>query len=471
VTAPAAPPAVLCGVLAAGGVAEAEAVAFTGADPVLPSAFRLATAGAAVLGAVGLAAGRLHRLRTGRTPRVAVDLREAALALRTDRHFTVDGHKARDIWSPLAGFYRTADERWIQFHTNFPHHRDGILRVLGVPGDRAQVERAEVERAVATWAAAALEDTLAAAGLCATMLRGRGEWAAHPQGRAVAGLPLLEIRRIADAPPEPLPPGDRPLAGIRVLDLTRVIAGPVAGRTLAEHGADVLRIASPRLPFVAPLVIETGHGKRAAFVDLDTAAGRERLGALVDGADVFLQAYRPGALAARGFGAEELARRRPGLVSVSLSAYGHEGPWAGRRGFDTLVQTASGLVEEHSRGRARPSHLPAQALDYATGYLAAYGTMLALARRAEEGGSWLVRVSLAQTAHWLDRLGRVPDPEAALALPDPTDDDVADLLVETASPFGRLRHLRPAPGLLDPPARRDRPPVPLGTDPPIWLDR
>ncbi|MGE0725398.1 MAG: CoA transferase, partial [Alphaproteobacteria bacterium] len=421
-----APGAVLAGVLRAAGhdPADAGRVALAGADPVLPSAFALGTAGMAGLGAVGIAADECWRARGGGPQRIAIDARRAAFALRTERHVLLDGKPPQSPWSPVSGFYRAGDGRWIQFHCNFPHHRDGVLHRLGATEDRA-----DVARLVAGWEAQSLEDALADDGMCAAMLRTRAEWRAHPQGQAVAALPLITVERIGDGPPRRVGDGTtaagRPLAGVRVLDLTRVIAGPVAGRTLAEHGATVMRLSAPHLPFVAPLLLDTGHGKVNASVNLDTEDGRARLGALVADADVFVQSYRPGALAARGFGAEDLAARRPGIVHVALSAYGDAGPWGGRRGFDTLVQTASGLAAEESaareaagRGDGAPRHLPAQALDYASGYLAAFGAMLALARRAREGGSWTVTVALAATAHWLDGLGRI-DPAIAHAIPDP----------------------------------------------------
>jgi crotonobetainyl-CoA:carnitine CoA-transferase CaiB-like acyl-CoA transferase len=395
---------------------------------------------------------------------VEVDARAAAALFRSERYLRVAGMTPPRLWDDVSGFYRAGDGRWIQLHCNFPHHREGVLRVLGCGGARA-----EVEARVASWKAAELEDVLAAAGLCAGMVRSPGEWRAHPQAQAVSALPLLEVLRMGDAPAEPLAPAERPLAGVRVLDLTRVIAGPVCGRTLAEHGADVLHITAAHLPRFDHLVVDTGWGKLSAQLDLRQASDRERLAALVREADVFCQSYRPGALDARGFSPPALAAARPGIICVTVSAYGHEGPWRDRRGFDSLVQSVSGIAYEGGRaaGQEGPQHLPAQALDHATGQLAAFGAMVALARRAREGGSYLVRVSLAQTGRWIDALGRVDGRGQA----DPTLADIADLLETVDTPFGRARRVRPAAWLSETPARWLRPSVPLGTHEPAWPAR
>jgi crotonobetainyl-CoA:carnitine CoA-transferase CaiB-like acyl-CoA transferase len=363
------------------------------------------------------------------------------------------------------GFYETRDGRWIQLHTNFPHHLQGVLTVLGCANDRDAVASA-----IRGWDGATLDQTLADAGLCAALIRTPQEWAALDQAKAIASLPLFEIERIGDAPVEPPRQrgADRPLAGVRVLDLSRIIAGPVAGRALAQHGADVLMINGPHLPNIAPLVIDNGRGKRSALVDLREPAGREALRALAGDADVFLQAYRPGALAARGFGAEEMARVRPGIVYVSVSAYGHEGPWAQRRGFDSLVQSASGIAftERQAAGWNEPKHLPCQALDHATGYLAAFGAMAALARRATEGGSWHVRVSLAQTGRWLQSFGQMPEGWKA---PDVALEDVRDCLATVESEFGSVLGVQPAEVLDETPAYFALPPTRVGAHEAAWV--
>src|SRR6516165_3503526 len=238
------------------------------------------------------------------------------------------------------------------------------------------------------------------------------------------------------------------------------------GRTLAAHGADVLLITASHLPSMQPLVIDTGRGKLSTSIDLRQSGGRETLAALLRAADVFVQGYRPGAVAAFGFGPQEVARIRPGIVYVSLCAYGYEGPWAGRRGFDSLVQTASGFnaAEAEAFGASEPRPLPAQVLDHATGYLMAFAAMSALARRAERGGSWHVRTSLAQTGYWFRQLGRGD----GLTCSDPGFDEVRDRLEDTPSGFGTLTAVRHAAVMTETPPRWVRPTVPLGTHAPAW---
>jgi len=436
-------------------------IQFTGAEPVLPSSFAVGTAAAATIGVAALAAAELWRLRSGRRQNVGVDMRRAGIEFRSERYLRVDGKPPEEYHDDLAGLYRCGDGRFARLHTNLPHHCRGLLKLLGVPHDKAAVQRV-----LDGMTAEALETAAAEAGLVVTACRSFAEWDAHPQGAAVAKLPLLSIEKIGEAPPKKFDAAARPLSGVKVLDLTRIIAGPVCGRTLALHGADVLLVTAKHLASMLPLVMDTGRGKLSASIDLRDAAGRATLAALVPQADVFVQGYRPGAIAAHGFSPQDVARLRPGIVYASLCAYGHTGPWANRRGFDSLVQTASGfnIAEAEAFSTPRPKELPAQELDHATGYLLAFAVMTALKRQAEEGGSWHVRASLAQTGTWLRRLGRIDGMTCA----DPAFDDVRDCLDETASGFGRLTAVRHAAVMSETPPHWERPSVPLGTHAPVW---
>jgi hypothetical protein len=301
------------------------------------------------------------------------------------------------------------------------------------------------------------------------------EWAQHPQAAAIASLPLMEIIKIGDSPPERLPDGDRPLSGVRVLDLTRVLAGPTCARTLAEHGADVLKITGPHLPHLGYQEYDTGHGKLSAHLDLRQPNELETLHGLVREADVFSQGYRPGTLGNRGLSPKALAQLRPGLVFVSLCAFSHVGPWASRRGFDTVVQTVSGITARQGElfpgAEPGPQFYPVSAIDYLTGYLMAFGALVALARRAREGGSWLVRISLAQTGRWLVGRGEVPEAQLKDVQKEFTADELARWSIESETSVGRLKHLKPTVQLSETPPHWARPSVPLGHNEPAWPPR
>lgn len=435
-------------------------VALSGADPILPSSFCVGTAAQSSIAAAALAAAEFGSMRGQPAQQVAVDMAHAAV--ECSAWFSIDG-QVPQIWDKFSGLYRCSDG-WVRIHTNFAHHRDGALHLLGLNPDRAQ--RADVERALLAWRAVEFEQAAADSAMVVAAARGFDEWDAHPQGRLVAGLPLLSFERIGDAAPrswQRLGATAPPLTGVRVLDLTRILAGPVAGRTLAAHGADVMLVNAPHLPNI-PSIAETSRGKLSAQLDLRTAHGKAGLDALLSGAHVFVQGYRPGALDAMGFGGASVAERYPGIVCVSLSAYGDLGPWGDRRGFDSLVQTATGfnLAEAEAARAAEPKALPVQILDYATGFLMAFATAAALLRQAREGGSWHVRLSLAQTAHWLRRLGRV-DASVGVA---PIDRN--PYLETTDTGFGRLSAIRHSAQLSRTPphwARRAEPP---GTHAPVW---
>jgi crotonobetainyl-CoA:carnitine CoA-transferase CaiB-like acyl-CoA transferase len=262
------------------------------------------------------------------------------------------------------------------------------------------------------------------------------------------------------------------LSGIRVLDLTRVIAGPTCARTLAEHGADVLKITGAHLPSLGRQEYDTGHGKLSAHLDLREAKDTEILRGLVRGADVFSQGYRPGTLAGRGFSPEALAKIRPGIVAVSLCAFSHVGPWASRRGFDTVIQTVSGITSRQGElfpgAEPGPQFYPVSAIDFLTGYLMAFGAMVALGRRAREGGSWLVRISLAQVGRWLVQRGQVPEAELKGVPQDFTPAELERWSMTSNTPDGRLQHLGPVLRLSETPPRWARPTVPLGYHQPVW---
>jgi crotonobetainyl-CoA:carnitine CoA-transferase CaiB-like acyl-CoA transferase len=454
-------PIAIAGELLALAGLPAEGLEIAGAEPVLPSSFRVDAAAAATIGAAGQAAALLHQARGGGAQTVRVALRHAAAEFRSEHLVRVAGEAPGEMWDPIAGLYPTGDGSWLRLHTNFPHHRAGVLRLLGCEGTREAVAKA-----LRGWEAETFETAATDAGLCVAAARGFASWDAHPHAAFLAETPF-RLARIAGAPPIALPPaGPRPLDGIRVLDLTRVIAGPVAARTLAAHGADVLHITGPGVPNLPRLVVDTGRGKRAAELDLRTESGRARLRALVRGADVFLQSYRDGALAALGFSDGELAMLRPGLVIATLNAYGRTGPWGGKRGFDSLVQTATGfnLAEAEAAGEAKPRPLPCQALDHASGYLLALAIMAALQRRAREGGTWHAEATLAATGRWLRTLGRLED---GFAAPGNGTDDAADLLYTA----GRVTAVRHAAELSATPTRWDRAAEPLGCSTAEWLAR
>jgi crotonobetainyl-CoA:carnitine CoA-transferase CaiB-like acyl-CoA transferase len=447
---------------AGGDPAALDAVELTGDEAQLPSSFRVAAAAQISVAASGLAAAQIWKLRSGQGQDVAVDMRHAVVECRSERYLRVDGKPPPPAWDAIAGIYNTRDRRFVRLHTNFRHHRDAVCKVLNCKPERDEVQAALMQRD-----GEAFETAAYAGGCVVALMRSHEEWSSTPHAKALAELPLISIEKIGDAAPKPWPTGDRPLAGIRVLDLSRVIAGPVAGRTLAAHGADVLLISGPDLPAIPWLTIDTGRGKLTSFVELRSEQGRGALRDLLAEADIFSQGYRPHAIARLGFSPDEAASINPGIVYVTLSAYGHAGPWAERRGFDSLVQTATGF--NHAEGQAAgvdgPKELPAQMLDHATGYFMAFGAMMAKARQAREGGSWHVRVSLAQTGRWLWNLGRVAD---GFMTEDLKGETVMPFIEEVPSGFGSLRSVRHSAGLSKTPAFWARPAMPLGSHPPQW---
>lgn len=381
---------------------------------------------AAVAGAAALLLG---------TPMPEIDAALIGSSFRADQLMRLDG-EAPGGFAPLSGFWEAADG-WLRTHANYPHHRARLLAALGLP-DEADPD--DLAATLATRPAQEVEDVVTAAGGIAVAVRDRTTWSSSGPGRAVATEPLVTIRRT-----------DSPTPGVgtrfRVLDLTRVIAGPVATRTLALAGADVLRVDPPHLPELPAQQVDTGLGKRTTILD----AADPRLRELADSAHVVVTGYRPGALDRFGLAPEDLLARRPGLVVVRLDAWGWTGPWAGRRGFDSIVQAASGIAVACARDGGRPGALPAQALDHATGYLAAASALLGLAERATRGGS-IRELALARTAEWL------------WAHPDLVTE--APPVEPVRQSFGRLEVPPPVFG-----GRWAGPAHELGADDPVWEPR
>ncbi|MGP3771363.1 CoA transferase [Streptomyces sp. SDT5-1] len=449
-----------------------------GGDPALPARVSYRTrAGAlparlpvldlarACVAGCSLAAAELAATRARHSVgslRVRVDDGAVATAFTSERHLLVDG-RAPVTFAPLSRFWRARDG-WLRTHANYPHHEGRLRAAIGV-GPSATVD--ELAALIAERSAFEVEETVYAAGGLAVALRTPEEWAAHPQGARVAAQPLLTLDRVDAAPPRRLSRGVlSPAAGVRVLDLTRVIAGPVATRTLALLGADVLRVDAPQLPESADAHADTGFGKRSTRLDLTAAADRRTFDALVAEADVVVTGYRPGALDRFGLAPEALVERRPGLVVAALSAWGGYGPWGGRRGFDSLVQVAAGVAATEGSPE-RPGALPAQALDHGTGYLLAAAVLRALTEQTADGGSRVARLALAHTAAWLLG-GARPVGHGEPAEPYEAADPAA-WLTEADSPIGRLRHALPPLSFDGGPANWARPPGCWGTDEPGWL--
>ena len=271
-------------------------VSIQGQDPILPTPFLVGEAGAASLAAIGYLASEIWYLKTKERQDISISVHDAAIAQKSHQYVKILDGVTQDLWDPISGLYQTKDNRWIQFHCNFPHHKAGVLELL-----KCQDNKEAVTIATKNFNADYLEKALSDAGMCAAMVRTNQEWQEHPQFQATKNLPIIEITKIGNSDPEKIPEGIRPLSNIKVLDLTRVIAGPVCGRTLAEHGADVLLVTSPNLPYIMPLVMDTGHGKLSLHLDLTDKLEREKLLQFVKKSDIFCQSYRPGGLDALGF--------------------------------------------------------------------------------------------------------------------------------------------------------------------------
>lgn len=441
-------------------------VSLSGADPVVNSVFRIGECTGAVLGAQAAGIAEIWRRRSGDRQGVSIDALAGALASFSVGYQSQHGYPIPqpEPSYPLVALYPTLDQRWIMLHGAFPLLRNGLQDLLG-----CTMTPSDIAAKVAGWNAFELEEAIAQRGLCGAVARSAKEWAATAQGQAVADTPLIEIIKIGDSAPEPFAPakpGDRPLSGLRVLDMTHVIAGPTTGKTLAEQGATVMRVTSPTQPALPTFDVDTGHGKLESLLTLTQAADAATLAGLLGQADVFTESYRPGSMAKLGFSPEAAARIRPGIVYLSVNCYGWAGPWQYRPGWEQLAQVATGMTVVQGTPDY-PQLQPVYPNDYVTGFLGALGVLMALLRRADEGGSYLVRVALCRTATWIQDQGQVapgllpPGPIPATA--------IAPYMQEQANPaFGPLSFLGPVLKYDKTPSAWDRPTMPLGANLAKW---
>ncbi len=435
--------------------ADAATVAFTGADPILPATHRLGACIGIPVMAAAVAAVALHRRRGGPAQHLDLDLRQAVHGISSHAfwHPTLNGEPPPAPLLPDNPFtlapYATRDGRWIMASGVYPRQVAQWCRFLDVPPDNAKVAAA-----IAGWNAFDLEEAAYRAGLPASVIRTPAEWRAHEHGAFLAAQPVIGLRRIGDVPPRDFGPAERPFDGIRVLSFSHAVAGPAVGRTLAEQGADVLCATRPNDYEHDFIYDEANVGSRSAYVDLGTRAGQNQAARLLADADVVVNNHRAGKLERQGLDPAQLADKYPGISYVSVTCYGSAGPWADRGGFDMNGSAASGLMT--IEGTESAPRLPVTGLinDFITGYLGAVGASAALVKRATEGGSWHVTVSLTRSAMWYPTLGLV-DPVLAgrdeqHSLREPAAYDAPTPLgdVHTLAPPVRFSHT--PPGWRDP---------------------
>jgi hypothetical protein len=437
----------------------------------LPSSFKVEHLAQCTIALSALAAALFQSCRQQCTvPAVYVDAKHACAEFKSERLYMLNGKPAIPPWGTIGGLHKTANG-FVRMHDSFPNHRENALRLLGLPMDAS---RDDVAKKILGWKSVQLEEEACREGAVIAALRSFEEWDTLPQARAVSDLPVL-MNCIAKSSPH-LPArqisvSNQCLRGIRVVEMSRVIAAPVAGKTLAAHGADVIWITSPTLPDLPDLDIDLSRGKRTVQLDIKKPADKATLLGLLQTADVFIQSYRPGSLAAQGLSAEELTKTNPHLIMATLNAYGPDGLWSQRRGFDSLVQTCSGLnVEDANRlGENEPAHvLPCQALDHGAGYLLATGIMACLYKRATEGGSYEVKVSLAGVMKYLRSLGQY-EGKSGFGRKDINPGDVDAYLETRQTAFGELRAISHAAIIDGMQLGWDQMPKPLGSDKPVWL--
>lgn len=439
-------------------------VTIVGRDPIIASPHRIGEACAAALAAQGKAIATIWKMRTGRDQDVTVDLKTAIHGLHSIDFIKQNGYpiELHVVKEAITSFYQTRDGRWVFFTGSYPLLRDGILNLL-----RCSNSAGAIANAVSKWDAFDLEEALAEQNLTGAVVRTREEWRSHLQGKTLLQTPVIEIEKIADSPQEPFSLAPRPLSGVRILDVTHVIAGPLITRTLAEQGADVLHISSPKHPDPLPMIMETGHGKRNAFLDFNNVEDIRHLLSLAQKSDMFVNSFRPGILEKRGLSPYHLAEIRPGIIYVSSRCYGFTGPWSSRGGFDQQGQCVTGVAAEEGLFDA-PRLSPVYYLnDYVTAYLGAAGALAALIRRAREGGSYHVKVSLAKSSMWVQDLGLLEISKLDPSL-DPKNMGTPDRIT-SQTPFGEMEYMPPITQYPETKAFWDKPPTPLGSSRAQWL--
>jgi crotonobetainyl-CoA:carnitine CoA-transferase CaiB-like acyl-CoA transferase len=454
-------------------------VIFTGPhDPFINSPYYLGEGFAALAGAVGMANAIIWRMQGGKSQKIMVDRQKSMYHIYRMQFLRQNGYRVL-LSAPFkhtGQTHRCKDGRFIETTTTFRHLEDGMLELLDCINTKEAVDVAFLK-----WNSFELEEEINRRGLCGAVIRSMTEWREHPQGKALLGIPAITIEKIADSEPIPFKPAKRPLSGIRVLDLAHIVAGPTMGNVLAEQGADVLHINPPNHEQIITNIMDTGWGKLSSYLDLNDTSDAAHLNDLIkDNCDVFIQSYRPGALNDRGFTPEKMVQLRPGIIRVDVSAYGHVGPWAQRKAWENIAQGCTGIMVDQGSCES-PQLAPGFLTDYSTGYLAALGTLAALIRRAREGGSYRVSVSLARSCMWYQDIGYVPNNERekyirpykedlARVLDPKIDDGFNDNveLMETDTPFGRLTHMAPLTKYSETPGYWERPTVPLGYNRAQW---
>lgn len=369
---------------------------------------------------------------------------------------------------PTMGLYPDKNGTYIYLHGGYPHLRDIILKILDVPNDKERIAAK-----VAQMDALEIEEQIAAVEGCAAVVRAPEDWLKHPQGALLEHFPPIFSNFLAASEPKPLPQGERPLSGLRVLDWTHVIAAPVCARSLAEHGADVLHISAPHLPQIPSFAIDTAHGKRQAYLDVRNPVDKEKMWELLRGADVFLTGWTPGKMGGFGFSPIEVAAKVPGIIIVTLSCYGVGGPWKTRPGWEQLGQTVSGLLSEHSKHYDHMTDLVHThgifPCDFITGLLANTGVLSALIKRHYVGGSYHVHISLTRSGMWLHELSQLQsDLEPTVSYP--LEPEIFNSFLETTrGPWGNLTYVKPVLELSETNPYFSIPARPLGSDEPVWL--